>query len=143
MITFDYDILKQFEGVTDKDKEDWRNAYPNVDLWTAFLQMAQWLLADKKRAKKNYRKFIVNWLSKNQREKETLLSLSRRPEEAVKCVVCKQPVRSADSEFCKSCGFAYDNLPLEVKYNRVRVLKFKLPMVELEKMILAQKANQN
>lgn len=140
MIVFNY-TSKMFGNIFPKDIDDWHKAYPDVNIELALAQMTQWLLADKKRAKKNYRKFIINWLSKNQREKETIMTLAAKPEKSKKCIVCKEPTRE-ESQFCKSCGFAYDRLPEYVKYHGVKILKYKLPVAEIEKMILAERARR-
>jgi len=53
----------------EEDIEGWEAAYPNVEVRGELLRMGQWLLANPKRAKKNYRRFIVNWLTNEQKKK--------------------------------------------------------------------------
>jgi hypothetical protein len=56
--------------VFEKQIKDWQQAYPDVDVWQQLLAMRQWCLANPTKRKnfKGINRFIVNWLSKNQRE---------------------------------------------------------------------------
>lgn len=63
-ITFCFESGK-FEGISEIDLQDWKVAYPNADASKQLAAQAQWLKANPSRAnKKNWRKFITNWLSK-------------------------------------------------------------------------------
>ena len=65
-IIFNFDNEK-WENIKPGDIDQWREAYPacNVDL--ELKQMRQWLLSNKKKGKKkNYRRFITNWLTRSQ-----------------------------------------------------------------------------
>jgi len=56
-----------WEGITDEDKSGWAKAYPACDIDRELLSMIEWAKANQAKAvKKNYRRFIVNWLSKSQ-----------------------------------------------------------------------------
>ncbi len=56
-----------WEGITDKDMKGWGEAYPACDINGEFAKMREWILANPKKGKKaNYRRFIVNWLSRAQ-----------------------------------------------------------------------------
>ena len=55
-----------FEGITDKDIELWRKAYPAIDVENEILKAACWLAANPKNAKSNYKKFLNNWFSRAQ-----------------------------------------------------------------------------
>ena len=55
-----------FEGITDKDIELWRKAYPAIDVGNEILKAACWLAANPKNAKSNYKKFLNNWFSRAQ-----------------------------------------------------------------------------
>ena len=60
-------INNTWEGITDADMKGWAEAYPACDITSEFAKMREWMLANPKKAKKsNYRRFIVNWLSKAQ-----------------------------------------------------------------------------
>lgn len=51
-------------------KEDyisgWKQAYPACDIIIELYKMREWLLANPDKAKSNYRRFIVNWLTSQQ-----------------------------------------------------------------------------
>lgn len=54
-------------GIEDKDKEHWGAAYPACDIEIELKKMIEWIKANpEKGVKKDYRRFIVNWLSKQQ-----------------------------------------------------------------------------
>lgn len=56
-----------WEGIGEVDKEAWKSAYPAVDVEHELLEMIEWCKANPKKAvKSNWRKFIVNWLSRSQ-----------------------------------------------------------------------------
>jgi hypothetical protein len=62
-----FNILKgEYEGVTEADIEKWMLAYPACDVRTELLKSAEWLKANPDKKKKNYRRFIVNWLGRAQ-----------------------------------------------------------------------------
>lgn len=70
-----FDILFSFEdssfkNITDKDILDWKELYPSVDVDLQIKKMIQWNLSNSKQAKskKQWRKFINTWLSKNNEE---------------------------------------------------------------------------
>jgi len=59
--------LKVWEGITEQDRAGWKEAYPACDIDAELVKMREWILANPKKGKKaNYRKFIVNWLSRTQ-----------------------------------------------------------------------------
>jgi hypothetical protein len=61
-ITFSKDTFS-FEGIRQEDREAWMQAYPNVDIAVQLFRMTEWIKANPKKAnKKNWRKFITNWL---------------------------------------------------------------------------------
>lgn len=54
-------------GITDEDRAGWGKAYPACDLNIEFAKMTEWLKANPTKGKKsNWRRFINNWLSRNQ-----------------------------------------------------------------------------
>lgn len=56
-----------FTGVTDSDLEEWKTAYPAVNLTRSMAAAGQWLKANPTRAKKsNWRRFLTNWLQRDQ-----------------------------------------------------------------------------
>jgi len=57
---------EEWENITPKDIERWKEAYPACDIKVELAQMREWLKANPDRRKKNYRRFITNWLSRSQ-----------------------------------------------------------------------------
>jgi hypothetical protein len=57
---------EEWENISEKDIENWKKAYPACDIEVELERMKQWLLANPNKRKKNYRRFIVNWLSRQQ-----------------------------------------------------------------------------
>jgi len=56
-----------WEGISGQDREDWREAYPACDIDRQLAVMNQWLKANPSKAKKKlWRRFITNWLQRDQ-----------------------------------------------------------------------------
>jgi len=64
-IFFDFK-KKKFLNIDIEDLAGWKDAYPLVDINQQIKEMREWLLADPSREKSNYKKFITNWLSRQQ-----------------------------------------------------------------------------
>jgi len=64
-IEFDFSE-KKFLNISIEDKAGWRDAFPAVDIEQELRRMREWLLANPTKKKSNYRKFITNWLSRQQ-----------------------------------------------------------------------------
>lgn len=63
---YDRDLMG-FHGITDEDRKAWAEAYPACDVGAELRKMVEWCKANPKKAhKSNWRKFIVNWLSRSQ-----------------------------------------------------------------------------
>jgi len=60
-INFNYKT-KRWENITEEDIKDWSIINPNCDVKIELEHMRQWLLDDRRRAKKLYRKFITGWI---------------------------------------------------------------------------------
>jgi len=59
--------LTGFAGVTDLDREAWRQAYPACDIDRQLAAMHEWLRSNPEKAhKKRWRRFVTNWLSRQQ-----------------------------------------------------------------------------
>ena len=56
----------EFENITEKDNTIWGKAYPACDIKAEINKMAAWLAANPTRKKANYKRFITNWLSRQQ-----------------------------------------------------------------------------
>jgi len=57
---------RKFLYITIEDKAGWRDAFPAVDVEQELRGMREWLLSNPTKRKSNYRKFITNWLSRQQ-----------------------------------------------------------------------------
>ena len=57
---------RSWENITDEDVSIWEKAYPAVDITQELSKMADWLISNPEKKKKNYRRFITNWLSRAQ-----------------------------------------------------------------------------
>lgn len=64
-IEFDFE-QGSFSGIGEPDLAIWREAYPAIDVETEIKKAAAWLKANPKNRKKNYERFIVNWLARAQ-----------------------------------------------------------------------------
>ena len=66
-ITFDFAQMK-WEGITVDQVKLWERAYPSLDIVDILLnKMPAWMDANPEKArKKNYKRFIVNWLSRQE-----------------------------------------------------------------------------
>jgi hypothetical protein len=64
-LIFSFSSLK-WEGIKEEDKTGWKEAFPACDIEAELMKMAEWLKANPEKRKKNYRKFIFNWLSRSQ-----------------------------------------------------------------------------
>ena len=64
-IIFDFKKRK-FLNITIEDKAGWLDAYPACDIDQELRKMREWLLANPKQKKINYKRFITNWLSRTQ-----------------------------------------------------------------------------
>lgn len=71
-----------WQGITDADRADWANAYPGAVLGQELAKATAWLKANPSRAgRRNWRAFIVRWLSKCQERGGTHRDQGRRPDD--------------------------------------------------------------
>ena len=63
IINFTFETNK-WENITSEDIDIWKEAYPACDINLGLKQIRSWLIANPKKKKKNYRRFITNWLSR-------------------------------------------------------------------------------
>ncbi len=57
----------RWEDITTEDVNLWTEAYPALDVRRELMKMTCWLVANPKKAhKSNWRRFVVNWLSRQQ-----------------------------------------------------------------------------
>jgi hypothetical protein len=66
-ISFNFDTMK-WENITIDQVKFWENAYPSLDVIDILTKkMPAWLDANPEKAyKKNWKRFIVNWLSRQE-----------------------------------------------------------------------------
>lgn len=57
-----------FLGISDERVDGWSKAYPALDVETELAKAAAWLVANPAKRKKNYMRFLVNWLSRAQEQ---------------------------------------------------------------------------
>lgn len=55
-----------FKGISDKQVDLWANAYPALEIETQLAKASAWLQANPSKIKKNYARFLVNWLARAQ-----------------------------------------------------------------------------
>jgi hypothetical protein len=85
-----------WQGITDDDRQEWREAFPGAVLDQELAKAASWLKANPSRAgKRNWRSFLVRWLSKCQDHGGTHRETGRRPEEKPPPKVWKDQYRPA------------------------------------------------
>lgn len=56
------------------NEERWKFTYPDLKVDQEVLRMGEWLEANPKRHPRNWKRFMVNWLAKNQRVYELTLA---------------------------------------------------------------------
>ena len=71
-----------WKGITDADRQEWATAFPGAVLAQELAKAASWLRANPQRAgRRNWRRFVVNWLQRCQDKGGTNREPGRRPEE--------------------------------------------------------------
>jgi hypothetical protein len=79
IIDFNFE-KKAWIGIADEDIKFFKDTYPAVNIETELKKMAAWLLANPEKRKKNYRRFITNWLNRTQDSGGTKQSISSTKE---------------------------------------------------------------
>jgi hypothetical protein len=71
-----------WQGITDADRQEWRQAFPGAVLEQELAKATSWLKANPSRAgKRNWRSFLVRWLAKCQDHGGTHRDPGRRPDD--------------------------------------------------------------
>lgn len=71
-----------WQGITDADRQEWRQAYPACDLTAELAKATSWLKANPTRAhKSNWRRFVVSWLTRSQDKGGTNRTPGARPDD--------------------------------------------------------------
>lgn len=74
---------------TEEEIRRWQKIYGSIEVTREIWKMTEWVLANPARSKKNYKRFIVNWLAKAQREAEAI-----ETREIVKADILRQQARN-------------------------------------------------
>jgi hypothetical protein len=61
-----WDAQNGFAGITDSDRAAWSEAYPAVDIKRAIAAASEWLKSNPAKRKKQHRRFLTAWLSRQQ-----------------------------------------------------------------------------
>jgi hypothetical protein len=71
-----------WQGITDADRQEWRQAYPACDLTAELAKATSWLKGNPTKAhKSNWRRFVVSWLTRSQDRGGTNRTPGVRPDE--------------------------------------------------------------
>lgn len=82
-----------WSGITDADRQEWAQAYPGAAIDQELAKATSWLRANPKRAgRRNWRAFVVRWLSRCQDRGGTNREPGRRPDD-------KAPPKSWKDEY--------------------------------------------
>ena len=108
-IFFDF-IEKAWKGIANEDLKFFKETFPAVDIEAELKKMAAWLLANPEKKKKNYRRFITNWLSRTQERGGTA-----QP---------KMAFKSFDQQRKEEIQKDYQRLEERLKEKRCRKLNF-------------------
>ena len=73
-------VSEYFKSIDQEQRKIWAEAYPNVDLDTEFRKAKAWLLSNTNKAKKDFRRFLNNWLSRAMETTKSSGSYSSRSE---------------------------------------------------------------
>jgi predicted phage replisome organizer len=65
LVTFSFET-GLFKGISDQQVDRWADAYPALEVETELAKAAAWLQANPEKRKKNYQRFLVNWLGRSQ-----------------------------------------------------------------------------
>jgi len=74
-VKFDFDT-GSFTGISEKILQKWYTAFPAVDVDNSIDRAGLWLIANPKKRKKNYFRFLTNWMSKGQERGGSAKSVS-------------------------------------------------------------------
>lgn len=76
-----WDADTGWQGITDADRQEWRQAFPACDLTAEMAKATAWLKANPTKAhKSNWRRFLVAWLTRSQDRGGTNRTPGVRPE---------------------------------------------------------------
>jgi hypothetical protein len=65
--------VPQLWALFDQFEDRWKFVYPGLEIQREILRMAEWCAANPtKKPKRNWKRFVVNWLAKNQASLERI-----------------------------------------------------------------------
>ncbi|MFM8497876.1 MAG: hypothetical protein ACKOEM_20495, partial [Planctomycetia bacterium] len=77
-----WDETSGFTGISEQDRGEWAKAYPAAELDQELAKAHAWLRANPKKAgKRNWRMFVVRWLTRCQDHGGTTREVGRRPQD--------------------------------------------------------------
>lgn len=141
-ITFSFQN-KKWEGITKEDFDNWQETFPACDIRIELLRMTEWLLSNPTKKKKNYRRFITNWLTRSQDKGGTKgfsgysppERKSETPEE--KATREKQEAEESEARYQKALEKWRGMSLEELRKHQVNLRKWgkiaKIPPVEVER----------
>lgn len=88
-----------WENITPGDIEPWKEAYPACDISVELKAMAEWLLSNPEKRKEQYRRFITNWLSRQQQRGGTRNGNVRVNQQPTKRMLRTSDVPAPDQEW--------------------------------------------
>lgn len=57
-------VERFFEAIDPTIMSVWKEAYPNINVKTELIKIKAWLISNPNKAKKDFKKFVNNWLSR-------------------------------------------------------------------------------
>ena len=57
-------VERFFEAIDPTIMDVWKEAYPNINVKTELIKIKAWLISNPNKAKKDFKKFVNNWLSR-------------------------------------------------------------------------------
>jgi len=113
-------VSNYFEKISDELKRTWYDAYPNIDIDYQLLKAKAWLISNPNKAKKDFSKFVNNWLSRAmEMPGQTVSRPTPPPTRKYKCTECDSESLSALDAWkvkCDRCGPGTMVTPHEWQY---------------------------
>jgi len=102
-IAFDYDT-GQFVSITQERMNAWIEAYPAVDIVLELRRAALWLQDNPTKRKKNYARFLTNWLSRTQERGGSKGQATTTKREPVRGDSDWLPTEAEGEQILRECG---------------------------------------
>ena len=110
-----------FISIDDTLTATWKEAYPNVDIQTQLAKAKAWLISNPSKAKKDFAKFINNWLSRSmEMPGQTVYAEPTTPKVnnyvCYQCETMVQSEKNINDVRCTKCDERSLCLPYELPY---------------------------